>query len=55
MVLIDDQFRRTRTAIAALFFFLGFQYATWAARLPAITARLHIGTAEVAGLRWPPA
>jgi MFS family permease len=47
MVLIRDQFRRTQTAIAALFFLLGFQYATWAARLPTIAARLHIGTAEI--------
>lgn len=50
MVIIHDQFRRTQTAIAALFFFLGFQYATWAARLPTIAGRLHIGTAEIAGL-----
>ncbi len=50
MVLVRDQFRRTRTAIAALFFLLGFQYATWAARLPTIAARLHIGTAQIAGL-----
>lgn len=50
MVLIRDEFRRTQTAIAALFFLLGFQYATWAARLPAIAARLHIGTAQIAGL-----
>lgn len=47
---IRDEFRRTRVAIAALFFLLGFQYATWAARLPAIAARLHIGTAQIAGL-----
>lgn len=42
-----DPYRRAQTAIAALFFCLGFQYATWAARLPAITGRLGLGAAEV--------
>jgi MFS family permease len=42
-----DQFRRAQTAIAALFFFLGFQYATWASRLPALAMRLHLTTVEV--------
>ena len=41
------QFRRAQTAIAALFFFLGFQYATWASRLPALAMRLHLTTVEV--------
>ncbi len=41
------QFRRAQRAIAALFFLLGFQYATWASRLPALTARLHLSTVEV--------
>jgi MFS family permease len=31
-----------------LFFLLGFQYATWASRLPAIAGRLHLTTGEIA-------
>jgi MFS family permease len=42
-----DNFRRAQTAIAALFFLLGFQYATWASRLPALTMRLHLTPAKV--------
>jgi MFS family permease len=42
MLRTSDPYRRTQTAIAALFFLLGFQYATWASRLPAIAARLHL-------------
>ena len=34
-------------AIAALFCSLGFQYATWASRLPAIKADLGLTAAEV--------
>jgi MFS family permease len=34
-------------AIAALFCSLGFQYATWASRLPAVKSRLDLSTAEV--------
>lgn len=41
------EFRRAQRAIAALFFGLGFQYATWASRLPALTARLHLSTEQV--------
>lgn len=41
------EFRRAQRAIAALFFGLGFQYATWASRLPALSARLHLSTAQV--------
>ncbi|ANP50148.1 MFS family permease [Streptomyces griseochromogenes] len=40
-------FRRAKWAIAALFCFLGFQYATWAARLPALKARLDLGAGEL--------
>jgi MFS family permease len=40
-------FRRAKWAIAALFCFLGFQYATWISRLPALKARLDLGTGEV--------
>lgn len=40
-------FRQAQFAIAALFAFLGFQYATWTARLPAIASRLHLNTAEI--------
>jgi predicted MFS family arabinose efflux permease len=34
-------------AIAALFCFLGFQYATWASRIPALKARLDLNAGEV--------
>lgn len=36
-------FRRDQLATAALFFFLGFQYATWASRLPALKSRFGLG------------
>ncbi|WP_328349934.1 MFS transporter [Streptomyces sp. NBC_00457] len=42
-----DDFRRTQLAIAALFCFLGFQYATWASRLPALKTRLDLNAGEV--------
>ncbi|MGW0760750.1 MFS transporter [Streptomyces sp. NPDC002814] len=41
------EFRRSQLAIAALFWLLGFQYSTWAARIPALTDRLHLTSAEV--------
>ncbi|MEU2672364.1 MFS transporter [Streptomyces sp. NPDC007164] len=44
---VTDQFRRAQLAIAALFCFLGFQYATWASRLPAIKSRLDLTEAEL--------
>lgn len=40
-------FRRSQLSIAALFGALGFQYSTWAARIPALTDRLHLSPAEV--------
>ncbi|MDY7083640.1 MAG: MFS transporter [Actinomycetota bacterium] len=40
-------FQRSRAAVAALFFTLGFQYSTWAARLPALTDRLGMSAAQV--------
>jgi Na+/melibiose symporter-like transporter len=42
-----DPFVRAQLAIAALFCSLGFQYATWAARIPAIKADLGLTAAEV--------
>ncbi|MFD9907507.1 MFS transporter [Streptomyces sp. NPDC059063] len=42
-----DEFRRAQLAIAALFCVLGFQYATWAARLPALKSRHDLSEAEV--------
>ncbi|MEU9339849.1 MFS transporter [Streptomyces sp. NPDC048278] len=42
-----DPFQRSQVAIAALFCALGFQYATWAARIPAIKADLGLTAAEV--------
>ncbi|MDX3663095.1 MFS transporter [Streptomyces sp. ID05-26A] len=41
------EFRRAQSAVAALFFFLGFQYSTWAARIPALAERLQITAGEV--------
>ncbi|MFE1404767.1 MFS transporter [Streptomyces sp. NPDC058770] len=47
MLGVRDQFHRAQLAIAALFCFLGFQYATWASRLPAIKTRLALSEAEL--------
>ncbi|WP_335933588.1 MFS transporter [Streptomyces sp. PTD5-9] len=44
---VRDPFHRAQLAIAALFCFLGFQYATWASRLPAIKTRLDLSEAEL--------
>ena len=44
---IRDEFRRAQVAIGSLFLLLGFQYATWASRLPAVKARLGLSDAEV--------
>jgi MFS family permease len=44
---IRDQFRRAQLAIAALFCILGFQYGTWASRLPTIKTQLDLTTAEL--------
>ncbi|MGV9509131.1 MFS transporter [Streptomyces tendae] len=44
---LHDPFRRGQLAIAALFLSLGFQYATWAARIPAVKADLDLSAAEV--------
>ncbi|WP_041819107.1 MFS transporter [Streptomyces davaonensis] len=46
---VPGEFRRAQSAIAALFCLLGFQYATWAARLPALKTRLDL-TEEELGL-----
>lgn len=42
-----DPFLRGQLAIAALFLSLGFQYATWAARIPAVKTDLDLTAAEV--------
>ncbi|RSM88573.1 MFS transporter [Kibdelosporangium aridum] len=42
-----NEFRRAQLAIAALFCSLGFQYATWAARIPLIKTSLELTPAEV--------
>ena len=47
MFRVQDEFRRTQLAVVALFCSLGFQYATWASRIPAIKAHLGLSTAEV--------
>ncbi|MEV7024506.1 MFS transporter [Kitasatospora sp. NPDC093558] len=47
MIRVRDDFRRHQLAIAALFFVLGFQYATWVSRVPALKARLDLSEAEI--------
>lgn len=47
MFRVHDPFYRGQLAIAALFCSLGFQYATWASRIPAIKADLGLTAAEV--------
>lgn len=47
MFRIDDPFHRSQAAIAALFCSLGFQYGTWAARIPALKTSLGLDEAEV--------
>ncbi|MEV5509708.1 MFS transporter [Streptomyces orinoci] len=42
-----DPFHRGQLAIAALFCSLGFQYATWASRIPALKSQLGLSTGEV--------
>ncbi|MFB7658013.1 MULTISPECIES: MFS transporter [unclassified Streptomyces] len=44
---LQDPFLRGQLAIAALFLSLGFQYATWAARIPALKSDLDLSAAEV--------
>ncbi|MGW1029994.1 MFS transporter [Streptomyces sp. NPDC002577] len=44
---VHDPFLRGQLAIAALFCSLGFQYATWASRIPAIKADLGLTAAQV--------
>ncbi|WP_369182295.1 MFS transporter [Streptomyces sp. Y1] len=44
---VRDDFRRSQLAIAALFFVLGFQYASWVSRVPALKARLGLGEAQI--------
>ncbi|WP_405060147.1 MFS transporter [Kribbella sp. NBC_01505] len=40
-------FRRSQLSIAALFGFLGFQYSTWASRIPMLKSKLDLSDAEV--------
>ncbi|GAA1155613.1 MFS family permease [Kitasatospora gansuensis] len=47
MLRVHDPFRRAQLAIAALFFFLGFQYATWVSRLPALKTELDLTEAQL--------
>ncbi|MFJ9443746.1 MFS transporter [Kitasatospora sp. NPDC101235] len=44
---VRDDFRRSQVATGALFFVLGFQYATWVSRVPALKARLDLGEAQI--------
>jgi len=47
---VPEEFRRVQVAVGALFLLLGFQYASWASRLPAIKAGLGLTDAEVGTL-----
>ncbi|QEV22074.1 MFS transporter [Streptomyces alboniger] len=47
MLRVRDPFHRGQLAIAALFCSLGFQYATWASRIPALKSGLGLSAAEV--------
>ncbi|MFG3282989.1 MFS transporter [Streptomyces sp. NPDC048111] len=47
MYRVRDDFRRSQLAIAALFCCLGFQYATWVSRIPALKTRLDLSEAEL--------
>ncbi|NDZ82250.1 MFS transporter [Streptomyces sp. SID10853] len=47
LIRVRDPFRRAQLAIAALFCFLGFQYGTWASRLPTLKARLDLSEADL--------
>ncbi|WP_457029875.1 MFS transporter [Kitasatospora sp. P5_F3] len=47
MLRVHDPFRRAQLAIAALFFSLGFQYATWVSRLPALKTELDLTEAQL--------
>ncbi|MEV0536080.1 MFS transporter [Kitasatospora sp. NPDC050463] len=47
MLRLRDDYRRAQLAIAGLFCFLGFQYATWVSRLPALKSRLDLSEAEL--------
>ncbi|MEU6057333.1 MFS transporter [Streptomyces sp. NPDC047097] len=47
MLRVHDPFLRGQLATAALFTALGFQYATWASRVPALKAALGLTAAEV--------
>ncbi|MBZ6100976.1 MFS transporter [Streptomyces olivaceus] len=44
---LNDPFLRGQLAIAALFLSLGFQYATWAARIPVLKSDLDLSAGEV--------
>ncbi|MFJ7150811.1 MFS transporter [Streptomyces sp. NPDC100445] len=43
----EPSFTRAKWSIAALFCFLGLQYGTWVARLPALKTRLDLGAGEI--------
>ncbi|MYW00037.1 MFS transporter [Streptomyces sp. SID3343] len=47
MVGVRDPFRRAQFAIAALFCSLGFQYGTWASRIPTLKSRLDLSEAHI--------
>lgn len=47
MLRVHDPFLRGQLATAALFSSLGFQYATWASRIPAFKSDLDLTSAEV--------
>lgn len=44
---VRDESNRAKWAVAALFCFLGFQYATWTSRLPSLKSRLGLSEQEL--------
>ncbi|WP_328959449.1 MFS transporter [Kitasatospora purpeofusca] len=47
MLRVRDDFLRAHLAIAALFCFLGFQYATWVSRLPALKTDFELSDGRI--------
>ncbi len=47
MLRVRDDFLRAHLAIAALFCFLGFQYATWISRLPTLKTRFELSDGRI--------
>ena len=44
----DPKLRRARLATSAVFFLIGFMFATWATRIPALKAQLGVSDGQLA-------